>query len=204
MLTGILSDVMIKDLVKSSAMISPFHDKRVADDVISYGLSSYGYDARLSPHFVLLDDQSSYADLTIDPKNMKNRRVSKGLTQRLEIRPHGFVLGKTMEYFKIPKDVISLCIGKSTYARCGLIVNVTPLEPGWEGYVTLELSNTTPYPVYVYAEEGIAQFLFLRGASPCESPYDGNYQKQNDITLPVVKAVRTKLCERTQPDQPDD
>ena len=153
---------------------------------ISYGLSSFGYDARVSDEFKIFTDVDS---ALVDPKNFKNNSFVSRKNKECVIPPNSFVLASTVEYFKIPKDVLVICLGKSTYARCGIIVNVTPLEPGWEGYVTLEFSNTTPLPAKIYANEGAAQFIFLKGNEAPETTYDqrnGKYMKQSGVTLPKI------------------
>ncbi|ETO91193.1 MAG: deoxycytidine triphosphate deaminase [Candidatus Xenolissoclinum pacificiensis L6] len=165
-------------------MINPFVSQKSKPGVLSYGVSSYGYDARLSTEFkVFTNIHTSH----VDPKRFdKNTFVTKNGSHLL-IPPNGFALGKTLEYFKIPREVLVLCVGKSTYARCGVIINVTPLEPEWEGYVTLEFSNTSPVPVKIYANEGICQFIFLKSEKVCENSYadlKGKYMFQNEITLP--------------------
>jgi len=170
-------------------MIEPFLEKQKGQNIISYGLSSYGYDARVSDEFMIF---TNVDNAIVDPKNFDKQSFVERKTDVCVIPPNSFVLARTVEYFKIPKDVLVICLGKSTYARCGLIVNVTPLEPGWEGHVTLEISNTTPLPAKVYANEGIAQFLFYRGESPCEVTYadrGGKYMKQTGVTLPRLKTT---------------
>jgi len=181
---GILADHQIRDLAQNHGMITPFVEKQKRDGVISYGLSSYGYDSRCSDEFMIFTNVDS---AVVDPKNFSNQSFVERKTDVCIIPPNSFVLTRTVEYFKIPEDVLVVCLGKSTYARCGLIVNVTPLEPGWEGHVTLELSNTTPLPAKVYANEGVAQFLFFKGSSPCEVSYSsrsGKYMGQKGVTLP--------------------
>ena len=156
----VLSDKWIKEMVRTNNMISPFENKQIRDNKISYGLSSFGYDARVSNEFKIFTNVNSEI---IDPKNFKlNNFISKKGDECI-IPPNSFVLSSTVEYFRIPNDVMVICLGKSTYARCGIIVNVTPLEPSWEGNVTLEFSNTTPLPAKIYANEGAAQFIFLKG-----------------------------------------
>jgi dCTP deaminase len=165
-------------------MIEPFEDRQVREGVISYGLSSYGYDIRVANEFKVFTNINS---TVVDPKNFDARSFVDVKTDICIIPPNSFALAKTVEYFRIPRDVLTVCVGKSTYARCGLIVNVTPFEPEWEGFVTLEISNTTPLPARVYANEGIAQVLFFEGDEPCETSYQdkaGKYQKQQGITLP--------------------
>ena len=182
----IQSDKWIRNMAKSHEMINPFEENQIRDNKISYGLSSYGYDARVSNEFKIFTNVNSEV---IDPKNFKQSNfISKKISECI-IPPNSFVLASTVEYFKIPNDIMVICLGKSTYARCGIIVNVTPLEPGWEGYVTLEFSNTTPLPAKVYANEGAAQFIFLKGNEKPEVTYadrDGKYMKQKGVTLPKV------------------
>ena len=182
----VLSDKWIKEMVRTNNMISPFENKQVRGNKISYGLSSFGYDARVSNEFKIFTNVNSEI---VDPKNFKlNNFISKKGDECI-IPPNSFVLSSTVEYFKIPNDVMVICLGKSTYARCGVIVNVTPLEPSWEGNVTLEFSNTTPLPGKVYANEGAAQFIFLKGNEKPDITYadrNGKYMKQSGVTLPKV------------------
>ena len=182
---SVLSDKWIKKMA-SDGMISPFEEKQISKGKISYGLSSYGYDARVSNEFKIFTNVNSEI---VDPKNFKpSNFVTKNVSECI-IPPNSFVLASTVEYFKIPKDVLVICLGKSTYARCGIIVNVTPLEPGWEGHVTLEFSNTTPLPAKIYANEGVAQFVFLKGNERPEISYSdrkGKYMGQTGVTLPKV------------------
>ena len=183
---SVQSDKWIKKMVKDHSMISPFEEKQIRGDKISYGVSSYGYDARVSNEFKIFTNVNSE---TVDPKNFKTTNfVTKKSTECI-IPPNSFALASTVEYFKIPKDVLVICLGKSTYARCGIIVNVTPLEPGWEGHVTLEFSNTTPLPAKIYANEGASQFIFLKGNETPEITYadrNGKYMGQTGVTLPKV------------------
>jgi len=179
-----MPDHWIREQSKENAMIEPFTEKQNGQGIISYGLSSYGYDARLDNSFMIF---TNVYNSVVDPKNFDQNAFVKFEGDTCVIPPNSFVLCQTKEYFKIPNDVLVVCLGKSTYARCGLIVNVTPLEPGWEGQVTLEISNTTPLPAKVYAGEGIAQFLFLKGDSACEVTYAaraGKYMGQRGVTLP--------------------
>ena len=182
---SVLSDKWIKKMALDG-MISPFEEKQISEGKISYGLSSFGYDARVSNEFKIFTNVNSEI---VDPKNFKpSNFVTKNVSECI-IPPNSFVLASTVEYFKIPKDVLVICLGKSTYARCGIIVNVTPLEPGWEGHVTLEFSNTTPLPAKIYANEGACQFLFLKGDTECETSYadrKGKYQRQKGVTLPKL------------------
>ena len=182
----IQSDKWIKKMAKTQKMISPFNEKQVRGNKISFGLSSFGYDARVSNEFKIFTNVNSEV---VDPKSFKKTNFISKKGNDCVIPPNSFALASTMEYFKIPNDVMVICLGKSTYARCGIIVNVTPLEPGWEGYVTLEFSNTTPLPAKIYANEGIAQFIFFKGIEKPEVTYadrKGKYMKQKGVTLPKV------------------
>ena len=183
---SVLSDRWIKKMAISNEMIKPFIEKQKAEGIISYGLSYYGYDARVSNEFKIFTDVNS---AVVDPKNFKQNSFVSRKGKECIIPPNSFALASTVEYFKIPKNVLVICLGKSTYARCGIIVNVTPLEPGWEGHVTLEFSNTTPLPAKIYANEGAAQFVFLQGDEKPEKTYaqrKGKYMKQTGVTLPKV------------------
>jgi len=167
-------------------MIEPFEDRQVRQGVVSYGLSSYGYDIRVADEFKVFTNINS---TVVDPKNFDERSFVDVRADVCIIPPNSFALAKTVEYFRIPRNVLTVCVGKSTYARCGLIVNVTPFEPEWEGYVTLEISNTTPLPARIYANEGIAQVLFFRGEEEPEVSYKdkgGKYQSQVGVTLPKL------------------
>ncbi len=184
---SVLSDKWIRKMSKEEEMISPFEDKQIRGNSISYGLSSFGYDARVSNEFKIFTSVNSEI---VDPKNFKPTNfVTKNVSECI-IPPNSFVLARTVEKFKIPNDVMVICLGKSTYARCGIIVNVTPLEPGWTGHVTLEFSNTTPLPAKIYANEGVAQFIFLKGNEKPEVTYadrDGKYMGQGpEPTLPKI------------------
>lgn len=184
---SVMPDSWIKKMALTNNMISPFVQEKCTQGVLSYGVSSYGYDARVDSSFKVFTNVHSEI---IDPKNFSSRNFIDKVGDTCIIPPNGFVLGKTIEYFRIPRDVIVICLGKSTYARCGIMINVTPIEPGWEGFVTLEFSNTTPLPVKIYAGEGACQFLFLKGESLCEKSYSdmaGRYMNQLDITLPFVE-----------------
>lgn len=177
------NDRWIKEMAKKG-MIEPFNAKQVRKGVISYGVSSYGYDMRIGDEFKIF---TNINNTVVDPKNfdLKNFVDYKGSV--CIIPPNSFALAGSVEYFRIPRDVLVICLGKSTYARCGIVVNVTPLEPEWEGHVTIEVSNTTPLPAKIYANEGIAQLLFLQAAEICEVSYkdkSGKYQAQKGITLP--------------------
>lgn len=181
---SILSDRTIRDLVRSHDMIEPFVEGQRREGCISYGLSSYGYDARVSDEFKIFTNIDS---AIVDPKNFDGASLVDRKTDCCIIPPNSFALARTVEYFRIPRDVLVVCLGKSTYARCGIIVNVTPLEPEWEGHVTLEFSNTTPLPAKIYANEGACQFLFFRGDRECETSYadrSGKYMRQRGVTLP--------------------
>ena len=183
---SVQSDKWIKKMAKDHKMISPFEDQQVRGDKISFGVSSYGYDARVSNEFKIFTNVNSEI---VDPKNFKPTNFVTKKSSECIIPPNSFVLASTVEYFKVPKDVLVICLGKSTYARCGIIVNVTPLEPGWEGHVTLEFSNTTPLPAKIYANEGAAQFVFLKGSEVPEVTYadrKGKYMGQTGVTLPKV------------------
>ena len=165
-------------------MIEPFVDAQKRDGIISYGLSSYGYDARVGTDFKIFTNVNSSV---VDPKNFDQQSFVDRNTDVCIIPPNSFALARTVEYFRIPRDVLVICVGKSTYARCGIIVNVTPLEPEWEGHVTLEFSNTTPLPARIYANEGVAQMLFLESDEECETSYKdrgGKYMGQTGVTLP--------------------
>ena len=182
----VLSDKWIKEMAKTHNMINPFEDKQVRGTKISYGLSSYGYDARVSNEFKIFTNINSEI---IDPKNFKQNNFISKNGEECIIPPNSFVLSSTVEYFKIPNDVIVICLGKSTYARSGIITNVTPLEPGWEGHVTLEIFNATPLPAKIYANEGVAQFIFLKGNEKPDVTYadrNGKYMKQSGVTLPKI------------------
>ncbi len=184
---GIMPDHWIREQAINHGMIEPFVEKQNAEGKISYGLSSYGYDSRCSDEFKIF---TNVDNAIVDPKNFSEKSFVDRQTDVCIIPPNSFVLTRSVEYFRIPKDVLVICLGKSTYARCGLIVNVTPLEPGWEGHVTLEISNSTPLPAKIYANEGVAQFLFFKGSSECETSYAdraGKYMKQTGVTLPRIK-----------------
>ena len=182
---SVLSDKWIRKMSKEQNMISPFEEKQIRGSSI-YGLSSFGYDARVSMNLRYLQmlTQKLLIRKNFKPTNFGTKNVLECV-----IPPNSFVLARTVEKFKIPNDVLVICLGKSTYARCGIIVNVTPLEPGWEGYVTLEFSNTTPLPAKIYANEGVAQFIFLKGNEKPEVTYadrNGKYMGQTGVTLPKV------------------
>lgn len=181
---GILPDFWIREQSLRHGMIEPFVEAQVRKDVISYGVSSYGYDARVSDEFKIF---TNVDNAVVDPKNFTPNSFVDRQSDVCIIPPNSFVLARTVEYFRIPRDVLVICLGKSTYARCGIIVNVTPLEPEWEGHVTLEFSNTTPLPAKIYAHEGACQFLFLKGTANCDVSYrdrQGKYMGQEGVTLP--------------------
>ena len=183
---SVLSDKWIKKMSQENEMITPFVGNQQRGDNISFGLSSYGYDARVSNEYKIFTNIHS---TVVDPKNFSQESFVTKKEDVCIIPPNSFVLASTVEYFKIPRDVLVICLGKSTYARCGIIVNVTPLEPEWEGHVTLEFSNTTPLPAKIYANEGACQFIFLKGDQPPEVSYadrKGKYMKQQGVTLPKV------------------
>jgi dCTP deaminase len=181
---SIMSDQWIRETALNEGMIEPFVEKQVREGMISYGLSSYGYDARVADEFKIFTNVDS---AVIDPKDFSDRSFVDRKLDVCVIPPNSFALARTVEYFRIPRDIMVICVGKSTYARCGIIVNVTPLEPEWEGHVTLEFSNTTPLPAKIYAGEGACQFLFLKGEQPCQTSYKdrlGKYMGQRGVTLP--------------------
>ena len=183
---AVLSDKWIKKNAQTKGMIKPFVSKQIRKGKISFGLSSYGYDARVSNHFKIFTNVNS---AVVDPKNFRRDSFVSRKSKICVIPPNSFALATTVEHFKIPENVMVICLGKSTYARCGIIVNVTPLEPGWEGHVTLEFSNTTPLPAKIYANEGAAQFVFLKGNEKPEVSYSkrkGKYMKQKGVTLPKI------------------
>lgn len=183
---AIKADSWIRRMAQEHRMIEPFVDGQVRDGVISYGLSSYGYDIRVTDEFKIFTNVHS---AVVDPKDFNPKSFVDFRGDICVIPPNSFVLAQTVEYFRIPRDVLTVCLGKSTYARCGLIVNVTPFEPEWEGYVTLEISNTTPLPARIYAGEGIAQVLFFQSDEICETSYadrKGKYQNQQSIMLPRI------------------
>lgn len=183
---GIKPDHWIRKMALEHKMIDPFVEGQVSKGVISYGLSSYGYDIRVSNEFKVFTNLHS---AVVDPKNFDPKSFVEIEDDYCIIPPNSFALAKTVEYFRIPRSTVTVCVGKSTYARCGIIVNVTPFEPEWEGYVTLEISNTTPIPAKIYSNEGIAQVLFFEGDEECDRSYadkKGKYQKQTGITHPKI------------------
>ncbi len=183
---GLKPDHWIRKMVKEHGMIEPFAENQVRNGVISYGVSSYGYDVRVTNEYKIFTNVYS---ATVDPKNFATTSMVDFEGDVCIIPPNSFALARTVEYFRIPRSVLTVCLGKSTYARCGIIVNVTPFEPEWEGYVTLEISNTTPLPAKIYSNEGIAQVLFFEADEECETSYadkKGKYQKQQSIVLPKL------------------
>ena len=181
---SIKADKWIRRMALEYRMIEPFTDGQVRQGVLSYGLSSYGYDVRIADEFKIFTNINS---TIVDPKNFDPRSFVDVKNDVCIIPPNSFALARTVEYFRIPRNVLTVCVGKSSYARCGIIVNVTPFEPEWEGIVTLEVSNTTPLPAKIYANEGIAQVLFFESDEVCETSYadkKGKYQAQKTLTLP--------------------
>jgi dCTP deaminase len=183
---SVKSDKWIKRMAQEHKMIEPFEDRQVRKGVISYGVSSYGYDLRVTNEFKIFTNINTSI---VDPKQFDTRSFVDFKGEVCIIPPNSFALARSVEYFRIPRNVITVCLGKSTYARCGIIVNVTPFEPEWEGYVTLEISNTTPLPAKIYAFEGLAQVLFFESDEQCDVSYadkKGKYQVQTELTLPKI------------------
>ena len=183
---SIKPDTWITRMAREHKMIDPFVDDQVRAGVISYGVSSYGYDVRVGNEFKVF---TNVFNTLVDPKNFDSKSFVDIVADECVIPPNSFALASTIEYFRIPRDVLTVCLGKSTYARCGIIVNVTPFEPEWEGHVTIEISNTTPLPAKIYANEGIAQVLFFQSDEPCAKSYKdkkGKYQAQRGVTLPKL------------------
>ena len=183
---SIKSDTWITRMAREHNMIDPFVDDQVRQGVISYGVSSYGYDVRVGDEFKVF---TNVYNTVVDPKNFDPKSFVDIKADVCIIPPNSFALASTIEYFRIPRDILTVCLGKSTYARCGIIVNVTPFEPEWEGHVTIEISNTTPLPAKIYANEGIAQVLFFQSDEPCAKSYKdkkGKYQAQRGVTLPKL------------------
>lgn len=183
---SIKSDKWIKRMAREHQMIVPFEERQIRKGVISYGLSSYGYDIRVADAFKIFTNVNS---TIVDPKNFDEQSFVDFKGEVCIVPPNSFALARTVEYFKIPRNVLTICLGKSSYARCGIILNVTPFEPEWEGFATLEISNTTPLPAKIYANEGIAQVVFFESDEVCEVSYadkKGKYQAQRDITLPKI------------------
>ena len=184
---AIKSDKWIRKMSLSEKMISPFEDKQISKQKISYGLSSYGYDIRVTDEYKIFTNVNNSI---VDPKRFDENSFVNFKGDVCIVPANSFALARSVEYFKIPRNVLTICLGKSTYARCGIIVNVTPFEPEWEGHVTLEISNTTPLPAKIYSNEGLCQVLFFESDEVCETSYKdkkGKYQKQTGITLPKIK-----------------
>jgi len=183
---GLKPDHWIEKMAREKGMIEPYEATQVRQGVISYGVSSYGYDIRVADEFKIFTNVHS---AVVDPKNFDEKSMVDFQGDVCIVPPNSFALARTVEYFRIPRNVLTICLGKSTYARCGIIVNVTPFEPEWEGYVTLEISNTTPLPAKIYANEGLAQVLFFEADEECRVSYadkKGKYQKQQSIVLPKL------------------
>ena len=183
---GLKSDRWIRKMAIEADMINPFSEKQVGKNVISYGVSSYGYDLRVADEFKIFTNVNS---TIVDPKKFDERSFVTMNADSVVIPPNSFALARSVEYFKIPRSILTICVGKSTYARCGIIVNVTPFEPEWEGFVTLEISNTTPLPAKIYANEGLCQIIFFESDEICETSYadrKGKYQAQKGIVLPKL------------------
>jgi len=183
---GLKPDRWIREMCKKHGMIEPFEEAQVRDGVISYGISSYGYDLRVADEFKIFTNVNT---TIVDPKHFDPNSLTDFKGPVCIIPPNSFALARTVEYFRIPRSVLTITMGKSTYARCGIITNVTPFEPEWEGFATLEISNTTPLPAKIYANEGLAQIMFFEADEPCEVSYadkKGKYQKQTKITLPKI------------------
>ncbi len=183
---GLKPDHWIRRMAREHKMIDPFVENQVREGVISYGVSSYGYDVRVADEFKIFTNVFS---AIVDPKSFDTKSMVDFIGDVCVVPPNSFALARTVEYFRIPRNVLTVCLGKSTYARCGIIVNVTPFEPEWEGFVTLEISNTTPLPAKIYANEGLAQVLFFEADEVCDVSYadkKGKYQKQQSIVLPKL------------------
>lgn len=183
------SDSWIRKMSLENKMIEPFVDKLVAEKKVSYGLSSYGYDIRIADEYKVFTD---VYNIVVDPKSFDPKSFVDIKAPFCIIPPNSFALGRSVEYFRIPRNVLGLCIGKSTYARCGIVVNITPLEAEWEGHLTIEISNTTPLPAKIYSNEGIAQLIFLESDNVCEVSYadrKGKYQAQRGVTLPKILEI---------------
>ena len=182
----IKSDKWIREMSQTKKMIDPFVERQDGKGKISFGLSSYGYDMRVADEYKVF---TNVHGTIVDPKSFDSKAFVDIKAPECVVPPNSFALARTVEYFRIPRDVLTVCLGKSTYARCGIIVNVTPFEPEWEGHVTIEISNTTPLPAKIYANEGIAQVLFFQSDEPCEISYKdkkGKYQAQRGVTLPKI------------------
>ncbi len=183
---SIKPDRWIRTMAREHGMIEPFENAQVREETVSYGVSSYGYDMRVADEFKIFTNVNN---AIVDPKAFDDRSFVNYRGDVCIVPPNSFALARSVEYFRIPRNVMTLCVGKSTYARCGIITNVTPFEPEWEGYVTLEISNTTPLPAKVYANEGIAQVIFFESDEPCEVSYadrKGKYQAQVGVTTPRI------------------
>jgi len=192
---SVKSDKWIRKMAREHKMIEPYEDRQVRDGVISYGVSSYGYDMRVADEFRIFRVADEFRIFTnvnssiVDPKNFDSKSFVEFKGDVCIVPPNSFALGRSVEYFRIPRNVLTLCVGKSTYARCGIIVNVTPFEPEWEGFVTLEISNTTPLPARIYGNEGLCQVIFFESDEQCEVSYKdkkGKYQAQQGIVLPKI------------------
>jgi dCTP deaminase len=185
-LMSVKADKWIRKMAREHKMIEPYEDRQVRDGVISYGVSSYGYDMRVADEFRIFTNVNSSI---VDPKHFDSKSFVEFKGDVCIVPPNSFALGRSVEYFRIPRNVLTLCVGKSTYARCGIIVNVTPFEPEWEGFVTLEISNTTPLPAKIYGNEGLCQVIFFESDEQCEVSYKdkkGKYQAQQGIVLPKI------------------
>src|SRR5205809_318466 len=183
---SVKNDRWIRRMVREHDMINPFAESQVREGVISYGVSSYGYDLRVADEFKIFTNVNS---TIVDPKHFDEKSFVEFRGPVCIVPPNSFALARSVEWLKIPRSVLTICLGKSTYARCGIIVNVTPLEPEWEGHVTLEFSNTTPLPARIYANEGVAQVVFLESDELCQTSYrdrGGKYQGQKGVTLPRI------------------
>jgi dCTP deaminase len=183
---AIKPDKWIRKMALEEKMIDPFVENQVRENVISYGVSLYGYDVRIADEYKIFTNLNS---TIVDPKHFDPKSFVDFKGEVCIVPPNSFALGRTIEYFRIPRKTMTICVGKSTYARCGIITNVTPLEPGWEGYITLEVSNTTPLPAKIYSGEGIAQILFFESDEECLTSYadkKGKYQGQTGVTLPKI------------------
>ena len=183
---SVKSDKWIRKMAQQHKMIEPYEDRQIRDGVISYGVSSYGYDMRVADEFRIFTNVNSSI---VDPKHFDSKSFVEFKGDVCIVPPNSFALGRSVEYFRIPRNVLTLCVGKSTYARCGIIVNVTPFEPEWEGFVTLEISNTTPLPAKIYGNEGLCQVIFFESDEQCEVSYKdkkGKYQSQPGIVLPKI------------------
>jgi len=183
---GVMNDRWIIEMAKKG-MIKPFHERQVTKGKISYGVSSYGYDMRVADEFKVFDDDSTHI---IDPKNFLEEHFTNYKGSYCIVQPKSYILARSVEYFKIPRNILTITFGKSTYARSGIIVNVTPFEPEWEGYVTISIANLTQRPAKIYSNEGIAQVIFLKAEETCEVSYadkKGKYQAQKQITLAKIK-----------------